>query len=31
MVDWDAPDFGGHVIRAENGSWSSPDDLADDE
>lgn len=26
MVDWDSPDFGGHVTRAANGSWSTPDD-----
>jgi hypothetical protein len=26
MVDWDSPDFGGHVTCAANGSWSTPDD-----
>jgi hypothetical protein len=26
MVDWEALDFGGHVTRAANGSWSTPED-----
>lgn len=26
MVDWDAPDFGGHITRAANGSWATPGD-----
>ncbi|HEX6876990.1 MAG TPA: hypothetical protein VF165_15125 [Nocardioidaceae bacterium] len=31
MVDWDSPDFGGHVTRAADGSWSAPDDKPEPE
>jgi len=23
-IDWESPDFGGHVHHASNGSWSVP-------